>query len=104
MLLNESEQVRECVRHAEECAGQAKAQTNPKFQQDFLDLERRWLRLARSYERSSGSSSHQQGWRNTGASWQSRIAGSIVIFIEPTRDSIQTVVDEQLPTRSPQSH
>ena len=44
MLLNESEQVRECVRRAEECARQAKAQTNPKFQQDFLDLERRWLR------------------------------------------------------------
>jgi hypothetical protein len=26
------------------------------------------------------------------------------MFIEPTRDSIQTLVDEQLPTRSPQSH
>jgi hypothetical protein len=50
MLLYETAQVRECVRHAEECARQAKAQTNPKFQQDFLDLERRWLRLARSYE------------------------------------------------------
>ena len=50
MLLNVSAQVRECGRHAEECARQAKAQTNPKFQQDFLDLERRWLRLARSYE------------------------------------------------------
>jgi hypothetical protein len=50
MLLNETAQVRECVWHAEECARQAKAQTNPKFQQDFLDLERRWLRLARSYE------------------------------------------------------
>jgi len=37
MFLNESEQVSECVRHAEECAGQAKAQTNPKFQQDFLE-------------------------------------------------------------------
>ena len=49
MLLYESAQVRECVRHAEECARQA-SQTNPKFQQEFLDLERRWLRLARSYE------------------------------------------------------
>ena len=46
MLLNVSAQVRECGRHAEECARQAKAQTNPKFQQEFLDLERRWLRLA----------------------------------------------------------
>ena len=50
MLLNVSAQVRECGRHAEECARQAKAQTNPKFRQEFLDLERRWLRLARSYE------------------------------------------------------
>jgi hypothetical protein len=50
MLLNMSARVRECVRHAEECARQAKAQKNPKFRQDFLDLERRWLRLARSYD------------------------------------------------------
>ena len=39
MLLNVSAQVRECGRHAEERARQAKAQTNPKFQQDFLDLK-----------------------------------------------------------------
>ena len=101
MFLNESEQVSECVRHAEECARQAKAQTNPKFQQDFLDLERRWLRLARSYERSSGSSSHQQGVTLEAAG---KAVSSVVIFIEPTRDSIQTLVDEQLPIRSAQSH
>ena len=50
MLNNLSEQVRECLRHAEDCARQAAAQTNGKMKEDFLDLERRWLSLARSYQ------------------------------------------------------
>lgn len=50
MLNNLSEQIRECLRHAEDCARQAAAQTCPKLKEDFLDMERRWLFLARSYE------------------------------------------------------
>lgn len=50
MLENVSEQIRECYEHAEECARKAAAQTNPGLRQDFLDMERRWLTLARSYE------------------------------------------------------
>lgn len=50
MLNNLSEQVRECLRHAEDCAREAAAKTCPKMREDFLDLERRWLSLARSYE------------------------------------------------------
>jgi len=50
LLNNLSEQVRECLRHAEDCAREAAAQTCPKMKADFLDLERRWLSLARSYE------------------------------------------------------
>jgi hypothetical protein len=50
LLSNVSEQVRECLQHAEDCARQAAAQTCPKLKEDFLDLERRWLALARSYE------------------------------------------------------
>ena len=50
MLDNLSEQVRACWRHAEDCARQAAAQTSPKLKEQFLDLERRWLALARSYE------------------------------------------------------
>src|SRR5262249_47753541 len=45
-----SEQVRECLQHADDCARQAGAQTCPKRKEDFLDLERRWLGLAHSYE------------------------------------------------------
>ncbi len=44
MLNNLSEQIRECLQHAEH------AQTDPSLKQDFLDLEQRWLLLARSYE------------------------------------------------------
>ena len=47
---NQSEQIRECLRHAEDCARKAAAQTCPKLKDDFLDMERRWLFLARSYE------------------------------------------------------
>ena len=50
MLNNLSEQVRECYRHAEDCARKAAAQTDPELKEDFLTLERRWLFLARSYE------------------------------------------------------
>jgi hypothetical protein len=45
-----NEDVRECYRHAEECARQARALSNPELRRDFLDLELRWLKLARSYE------------------------------------------------------
>ena len=50
MLKNLSEEIRECLQHAENCARKAAAQSCPKLKQDFLELERRWLYLARSYE------------------------------------------------------
>jgi hypothetical protein len=48
MLESLNEQIRECYEHAEECAQKAAAQTDPGLKQDFLDMERRWLALARS--------------------------------------------------------
>ena len=50
MLNNLSEQIRECYRHMEDCARKAAAQTDKKLRADFMDLEVRWLFLARSYE------------------------------------------------------
>lgn len=50
MLQNLSVQIRECLGHAEDCAHQAKSEADPQLRQDFLDLEQRWLKLARSYE------------------------------------------------------
>jgi hypothetical protein len=50
MLENVSQQIRECYEHAEDCARKAAVQTDSALRQDFLDMERRWLTLARSYE------------------------------------------------------
>ena len=51
MLNNLGEEIREWgYPHAEDVARKATAQPDPKLKQDFLDLEQRWLFLARSYE------------------------------------------------------
>jgi hypothetical protein len=50
MLNNLSEQIRECLQHAEDCARKADAQSDAGLRDDFLQLERRWLDLARSVE------------------------------------------------------
>jgi hypothetical protein len=50
MLEKLSEEVRECLRHAEESAAQAKIEPHPAIQRDFIDMELRWLKLARSYQ------------------------------------------------------
>jgi len=50
MLSNLSEQIKDCYAHAEACARKAAAQTNPRLKQDFLEMEQRWLSLAKSYE------------------------------------------------------
>ena len=43
-----TEEAREYLRHAEECAHRASIEPDPKLQRDFIDMERRWLNLARS--------------------------------------------------------
>ena len=40
----------ECRRYAEHCADRARLQSDPQLRQDFLEMQRRWLALARSYE------------------------------------------------------
>jgi hypothetical protein len=51
MLNNLSDQIRECLKHAEECARKAAEMPNDsRFRQDFLQLEKRWLELARGIE------------------------------------------------------
>jgi hypothetical protein len=51
VLNNLSEQIRECLEHAEDCARKAaELPNNSRFRQDFLRLEKRWLELARSIE------------------------------------------------------
>jgi hypothetical protein len=45
-----SVQVRECRQYAEQCARSAQSQSNPQVRQSYLDMQRRWLGLASSYE------------------------------------------------------
>jgi hypothetical protein len=49
-LNSHTQEIRECYQQAAHCAEQADAQTNPKVKKQFLELTRRWLLLARSYE------------------------------------------------------
>ena len=50
MLENLDQQVRECLRRAEESAERAKRAPNPDIRRDFLEMEGRWLNLARNYQ------------------------------------------------------
>ena len=50
MLQSLSQQVRECYQHAEDCRRKAITQNDPGLRTDFFELERRWLKLARSYD------------------------------------------------------
>jgi hypothetical protein len=49
MLNSFSQQIRVCLRHAEECAQRARIECDQSIARDFLDMERRWLSVARSY-------------------------------------------------------
>ena len=50
MLQTLSVDIRECYLHAEQCRRWAEMAPTPIAKVDFLDMERRWLSLAHSYE------------------------------------------------------
>ncbi|HEV3188853.1 MAG TPA: hypothetical protein VGY54_00075 [Polyangiaceae bacterium] len=50
MLNKLTEQIRECLGHAEECARKAAAQSNVSLKEDFLNLEKNWRSLAQSIQ------------------------------------------------------
>ena len=50
MLENLSQQIQDCHRHAERARRNAGAARSATERDDFLEIERSWLRLARSYE------------------------------------------------------
>ena len=43
-------QVRECRQYAEHCERTARDQSDPQLRRSYLEMQRRWLGLARSYE------------------------------------------------------
>lgn len=42
--------IRECRQNADHCAQNAQNQSDPKARQSYLEMQRRWLGLASSYE------------------------------------------------------
>jgi hypothetical protein len=52
MLQNLSERIRLCYERAAKARQQAEETNDPKAKADFLNTERRWLLLARSYQHS----------------------------------------------------
>jgi chromosome segregation ATPase len=50
MLQNLSEEIRECLRRAEECKRLSKTALSTSAIEEYLEMEHRWLTLARSYE------------------------------------------------------
>jgi hypothetical protein len=50
MLRKLSNEIAECYQHAERCRRKAHEATIETARQEYLEMERRWLFLARSYE------------------------------------------------------
>lgn len=48
MLLKVSEKIAECLMRAHEARQRAVCETNKKFQAEWLEMEKRWLRVAES--------------------------------------------------------
>ncbi len=48
--VNPQQRGRECRLYAEHCADRARRQSDPQLRDDYIDMQRRWLALARSYE------------------------------------------------------
>ena len=50
MRENLTNEIQVCLRHAEECACKAEEASRPNSRENFLEIRRRWLRLAHSYQ------------------------------------------------------
>ena len=56
-----SNEIRECCGHAEEARREADAATDQPARENFLDIEREWLLLARIYEREAARKNREKG-------------------------------------------
>jgi hypothetical protein len=66
MLVSLSDQVSECLRHAEDCVQQATSQTDPKSRQDYLIIGACWLKLSSElWELANSSEPKRQGQQFT---------------------------------------
>lgn len=65
MLSKLSASVAECYEHAGECARSAGMAGTPQLRDEFLNLERSWIKLAQSIEASERYKAFVQAERNT---------------------------------------
>jgi PAS domain S-box-containing protein len=78
MLLKLSEQVQACLERAFEAERQAWETTDPALKANFLEMENRWLALARSYEfseRLTDFTAENAKWRRRFDEWMRARAG-----------------------------
>jgi len=85
VLNNLSEQIRECLEHAEDCGLKAAELPNgSRFRQDFLQLEKRWLELARSIEFGESLDTFTKNRNGATPPFGNRAARSLVTSFEVT--------------------
>ena len=72
MLQNLSEEIRECLRRAEECKRLSKTALTPSAIKDYLQMERRWLALAAAmnFQKGYRGSPNHPGASNARAWWK----------------------------------
>ena len=68
MLQNLSKDIRECYHRAEECRHKAQTASTELMKANFLQMEQRWLSLARSYEVTESVSNFTNSFRTRGRS------------------------------------
>jgi hypothetical protein len=64
MLQDLSNEIRECYQRAGDCRRRAEETTDPATKRDFLEMEKRWLSLARSYDFADQISRFTNPFRN----------------------------------------
>ena len=64
MLLFLNKDVRKCLHYAEEARQKGEGALTPAGKEAFLDMERRWISLARSYNRRSDSTASERSTVN----------------------------------------
>jgi hypothetical protein len=64
MLQTLDSEIHECYRHAAECSRSADQSRDWLTKQDFIEIEKRWLCLASSYEFAEQLSNFSEPFRN----------------------------------------
>ena len=72
MFVTVSLEASECHRQAENCADLARIQSDPERRQEYLEMQQRWLGLARGYESASDLNYQRKKRKNRPGSFSPR--------------------------------